>query len=392
MGAPSLNDLPPPPRGKTGWPWTEESLPLPDLSIGEPYPRISIVTPSYNQGTFLEETIRSVLLQGYPDLEYIIIDGTSSDESVEIIRKYDPWITFWVSEPDAGQTDAINKGIRKTSGEVLAWLNSDDVYCPEALREIGKYFIASPHIDLLYGDCEMIDGSGRLFDRFNVRSGDAVQLLEENFIAQPSAFCTRKAWEKAGGLDENLHYVMDYDLWLRIFVGGMTSVYVPTVLSRFRYHAVSKSSVKSVQFGREYLDVLDKIGAEPRDRRLLLAILEAYHRTFEAIIALYEQTVADSQELRDSVYGLLHLWIVHLKKFRPDYRCAPRLLAQSYFDIAEYYCLLGHMNTGRFFFIKAVLANGGLRREALSWWLKTFEGRESFQVPYHGLQGRKAWW
>jgi glycosyltransferase involved in cell wall biosynthesis len=348
------------------------------------------VTPSYNQGTFLEETIRSVLLQGYPDLEYIIIDGTSTDESVEIIRKYEPWITYWISEPDTGQTDAINKGIRKTSGDVLAWLNSDDVYCPEALRQIANYFVTSPHVDLLYGDCEMIDGKGHLFDRFNVRSGDSVQLLEENFIAQPSAFCTRKAWEKAGGLDENLHYAMDYDLWLRIFLGGMASVYVPTVFSRFRYHAASKSGVKSVQFGRECLDVLDKIRAEPRDRRLLLAILQAYHRTFEAIIALYEQTVADSQELRDSVYGLLHLWIVHLKKFRPDYRCSPRLLAQSYFDIARYSCLLGYMGTGRSCFAKAVLANGGLRREALHWWLKTFEGQEPFQGPYHGLQGRKA--
>ena len=393
MGTPSLNDLPAPPRGKTGWPWTEGSLPFrQDLPIGTPYPRISIVTPSYNQGLFLEETIRSVLLQGYPDLEYIIIDGTSTDESVGIIRKYEPWITYWTSEPDAGQTDAINKGIRKTSGDVLAWLNSDDVYCPEALRQIAKYFVTSPHVDLFYGDCEMIDGSGRLFDRFNVRPGDFVQLLEENFIAQPSAFCTRKAWEKAGGLDESLHYAMDYDLWLRIFLGGMTPVYVPTVLSRFRYHAASKSGVKSVQFGRECLDVLDKIRAGLRDRRLLQAILQAYHRTFEAIIYLYDQAVPDSQELRDFVSRLLDLWVAHLKKFRSDYRASPQLLGRGYFDIARYYCLLGHMNSGRFFFMKAVLANGGLRREALHWWLKTFAGQEPFQGHYHGLRGRKEWW
>jgi len=392
MSAPSLSDLPPPPPGKTGWPWTEESPPFSqELPIGAPFPRISIVTPSYNQGPFLEETIRSVLLQGYPDLEYIIIDGNSTDESVRIIRKYEPWITYWISEPDAGQTYAINKGIRKTSGDVLAWLNSDDVYCPEALRQIGKYFATLPHVDLLYGDCEMIDGSGRLFDRFNVRSGDVVQLLEENFIAQPSAFCTREAWEKVGGLDENLHYVMDYDLWLRIFLGEMTSVYVAAVFSRFRYHAVSKSGVKSVQFGGEYLDVLDKISAEPRGRRLMPAILQADHRTFEATIYLYDQAVADSQELRDSVSRLLHSWVVHLKKFRSDYRSSPRLLAQSYLDIGEYSCLLGHVDAGRSFFFKALLTNGGLRRAAFSRWLRTFEGQELFQGQYHGLRGRGAW-
>jgi glycosyltransferase involved in cell wall biosynthesis len=349
------------------------------------------VTPSYNQGPFLEETIRSVLLQGYPDLEYIVIDGNSTDESVAIISKYEPWIIYWISEPDAGQTDAINKGIRKTSGDILAWLNSDDVYCPEALREIGKSFMTLPHVDLLYGDCEMIDGSGRVYDRFNVRSGDIIQLLEENFIAQPSAFCTREAWEKAGGLDENLHYAMDYDLWLRVFLGGMTSVHLPAVLSRFRYHAASKSGVKSVQFGRECLDVLDKIGAEPRDRRLLLAILQAYHRTFEAIIVSYEQTIADSRKLRDSVSELLDLWIVHLEKFRSDYRSSPQLLAQSYFDIGSYSCVLGHMNAGRSFFTKALLTNGGLLREALRAWLMTFAGQKPFKRRRR-LQAPKVSW
>ncbi len=387
MGAPSLNDLPPPPRGKTGWPWTEEGLPfVQEPRIGAPYPKISIVTPSYNQGPFLEETIRSVLLQGYPDLEYIIIDGSSTDESVEIIRKYEPWITYWISEPDAGQTDAINKGIRKTTGGVLAWLNSDDVYRPEALQQIGKSFITLPHVDLLYGDCEMIDGSGRLFDRFNVRSGDLVQLLEENFIAQPSAFCTREAWEKAGGLDGTLHYAMDYDLWLRIFLAGMTSVYVPTVISRFRYHGASKSGVGSVQFGYECLDVLDKISAEPRDRGLQNAILQAYHRTCEAIIVSHEQTVVDGQELQNSVSGLLDLWIVHLEKFCSDYRPSRRLLAQSYFSVGKYFCLLGRMDAGRSFFTKALLSNGGLLPKALLGWLMTFAGQKPFKWYHRRLR------
>ena len=330
----------------------------------------------------MEETIRSVLLQGYPDLEYIIIDGGSTDESVGIIRKYEPWITYWVSEPDAGQTDAVNKGISKGSGDVLAWLNSDDVYCPEALRRVGRYVATSPHVDLIYGDCEMIDGSGRVYDRFNVRSGDLFRLLKENFIAQPSAFWTRRAWEKTGGLDENLHYVMDYDLWLRMFVGGMTPVYIPTVLSRFRYHDASKSTVNTIQFGREYLDVLDKISAEPRDGELLRAILQAYHQTFEAIVDLCEQTPANTKELQDLTSRLLDSWIVHLRKFRSDYRSSPGLLALSYFRIGYHSCVLGNMNVGRCFFARTILTDLGLFREALPLLLRTFRGADQFQKKH----------
>jgi len=340
------------------------------------------VTPSYNQGLFLEETIRSVLLQGYPDVEYIVIDGGSTDGSVEIIRKYEPWITYWISKPDRGQSYAINEGISRTSGDVIAWLNSDDVYCPGALRQIGDYFVTSRHADLLYGDCEMIDGNGRVYDRFNVRSGDIIQLLEENFIAQPSAFWTRRAWERVGGLDENLHYAMDYDLWLRMFLKEMSSIYLPTVLSRFRYHDTSKSSVDWIPFGRECLDVLDKISAEPRDGRLLQAILEAYHRTFEAIIHMYEQTIADRQELGDSLSRLLGLWSGRLKKFRPGQGASRRSLAQSYFRIGHHYCLLGSMNAGRYFFAKTILTDRGLFRETLPWLFAAFRGAAQFEKKH----------
>src|SRR5437763_87805 len=121
MRCPGLKDLPPPPAGKTGWPWTEESEQLPDrMEDGREWPRISIVTCSYNQGCFIEETIRSVLLQGYPNLEYIIIDGESKDESVEIIRKYGSWLTYWESSPDKGQSNKINNGMKRASGDIVA--------------------------------------------------------------------------------------------------------------------------------------------------------------------------------------------------------------------------------------------------------------------------------
>jgi len=134
-----LNDLPSSFTGKVGWPWTEESPQLSDtMPDGRPWPKISIVTPNYNYGQFLEETIRSVLLQGYPNLEYIIIDGGSTDNSIEIIKKYEKWLAYWISEPDRGQSHAINKGLKMASGEWFNWINSDDLLMPHALKTLIK--------------------------------------------------------------------------------------------------------------------------------------------------------------------------------------------------------------------------------------------------------------
>ena len=134
MQCPQLSELPKAPSGKTGWPWTEESRRLPVLRYeGDPWPRISVITPSFNQGEFIEETIRSVLLQDYPDLEYLILDGGSTDNSIEIIKRYSTWLTYWVSEPDSGQSDAINRGLKRASGDFCTWINSDDMLCKNAL-------------------------------------------------------------------------------------------------------------------------------------------------------------------------------------------------------------------------------------------------------------------
>src|SRR5262245_4883167 len=161
MRCPTLFDLPPPPAGKTGWPWTVETPPLPAQRPHDtPWPRISIVTPSYNQCEFIEETLRSVLLQGYPDLEYIVIDGGSTDGAVDIIRKYAPWLTHWVSEPDRGQAHAINKGFDFASGLVLNWLNSDDVFAPEALGHVGELFATEWCCDTLAGFSEIRSEDG----------------------------------------------------------------------------------------------------------------------------------------------------------------------------------------------------------------------------------------
>lgn len=220
MRCPTLSELPPPAPGKTGWPWTEESPRQPDaMPDGRPWPRVSIVTPSYNQGQFIEGTIRSVLLQGYPNLEYIVIDGGSTDGSAEIIKKYEQWLAYWASEPDGGQSDAINKGFSRATGEILAWLNSDDRYEPCAVTEAVDVFLREPEVALVYGTWRCMDVTGRVIENAGNPSDFDPREAISNFlclIPQPSAFFKRFAVKRIGMLDPRLSYCMDFDLWLRI--------------------------------------------------------------------------------------------------------------------------------------------------------------------------------
>lgn len=218
---PTLSQFTPPPRNKTGWPWTEESPQLPEtMPDGRPWPRISIVTPSYNQGRFIEETIRSVLLQGYPNLEYFIIDGGSTDESVEIIRKYEPWLTYWVSERDKGQSDAINKGFSRSTGEILAWLNSDDIYLPGAFKGAATAIEAHPSASLVYAKSLMTDDRGKTLKLIGEPFDLIMMLTKDNLIPQPSAFIRRRCADQIGLLNLNFHFMMDWDYWLRLSLVG----------------------------------------------------------------------------------------------------------------------------------------------------------------------------
>jgi glycosyltransferase involved in cell wall biosynthesis len=219
MHCPRLAELPPPPEGKTGWPWTEETLPLPARrQDGTAWPCISIVTPSYNQGAFIEETIRSVLLQGYPELEYIIIDGGSTDESVRIIKKYERWLTFWVSEKDDGQSDAINKGFARSTGDFINWLNSDDFLAPGALAAIGEAFArADESIGAVIGWGYKIDEEYKPFCSTPQAeiSRAALLALKVGFL-QPSCYFRKAAWLQFGPLRKDLDYCMDHAFWLEI--------------------------------------------------------------------------------------------------------------------------------------------------------------------------------
>lgn len=204
-------------------------------------PLVSILTPSYNQGRFLEQTIQSVLAQDYPRLEYLIADGGSTDGSLEIIQRYANRLSWWVSEPDQGQTDAINKGFANANGEIFAWLNSDDTYLPGAVSAAVTCLQTHPEAGLVYADANLVDELGRIIGRFPSRQTNLKMLLRGSVhIPQQTAFFRASAWKQVAPLDPSFHFAMDYDLWVRL--AKMTPlVYIPGLWANFRLHGAGKS-------------------------------------------------------------------------------------------------------------------------------------------------------
>jgi glycosyltransferase involved in cell wall biosynthesis len=205
-------------------------------------PLVSIVTPSFNQAKYLEETIQSVLNQEYPHLEYIIIDGGSTDGSLDIIQRYSNRLAWWVSEPDQGQTDAINKGFLHANGEFLGWLNSDDTYLPRAIPEAVAYLQSHPQTGMVYGDANLIDENGSVIGKFPARQTN-YRLLRRGYvhIPQQAAFFRSALLRKVGPLDPTFYFAMDYDLWVRL-AKISTLCYYPQVWANFRLHQAGKTT------------------------------------------------------------------------------------------------------------------------------------------------------
>jgi glycosyltransferase involved in cell wall biosynthesis len=211
-------------------------------------PLVTIITPSFNQARFLETTIKSVLSQDYPRIEYMIVDGGSNDGSVDIIRKYDgagegtsPLVAWWVSEKDRGQTDAINKGFARANGEILAWINSDDTYEPGAVSAAVRYLQDHPEVGMVYGDCNFINENGRVIGKFGSAQTN-YRLLRQGYahIPQQTMFFRAELWKQVGPLDPSFYFAMDYDLWTRI--AARTEIkYVPQTWANFRLHASGKT-------------------------------------------------------------------------------------------------------------------------------------------------------
>jgi GT2 family glycosyltransferase len=206
-------------------------------------PSISIVTPSYNQAAFIGNTIESVLSQNYPKLEYFVQDGGSTDGTVEVLKRHADKLDGWVSEKDGGQSHAINLGFGKTAGEIMAWLNSDDLLLPGALAYVGEYFALHPEVDVIYGNRILIDEEDREIGRWVLPNHDDKVLSWADFIPQETLFWRRSIWEEAGGqIDENFKFAMDWDLLLRFRKAGARMVRLPRFLGAFRIHEAQKTS------------------------------------------------------------------------------------------------------------------------------------------------------
>jgi hypothetical protein len=292
---PSLASLPQPPAGRTGWPWTEQSLRLPERTpTGGAWPRLTIVTPSLNQGPFIEASIRSILLQGYPDLEYFVIDGGSSDGTREIIAKYAPWIDFAISEPDRGQSSAINRGLRMGSGSHATWINSDDMLCQNALFNLFSHHVLADHV-IAVGDCVVIDASGSFLQQHRgaVHSfRDLVRVREVwqggGYLCQPEMLFPLALALQVGGLNENDHYSMDYRLWGELLLAGASLHYTGTPFGVFRRHQGQKTEDTPTQVGST-LDAAESLiershGLSSEEKEELLADLRKYRGAYSEML------------------------------------------------------------------------------------------------------------
>lgn len=203
--------------------------------------KFSIVTPSYNQVQFIQRALDSVLMQQSIELEYFVFDGGSQDGSVQIIKQYNDSLTYWESKPDKGQCAAINKGFMRSTGDILAYLNSDDIYTPDALSYIATIFEKHPEVDVIYGDCGYIDENDVLFRIKQAPCFSKKILFKKDFIFQPSVFFRRHVYQLIGPMDERYHYCMDYEYWLRMAKNDAIFFHAPRVLSHMRFHNEAKS-------------------------------------------------------------------------------------------------------------------------------------------------------
>lgn len=302
-----LDQLPAAPKNKTGWPWTEGSEQFPHILGGNQlWPKVSVVTPSLNQAEYLEETIRSVLLQGYPHLEYIVIDGGSTDGSIEILQKYEPWLTYWISEPDRGQSHAINKGFKRASGKIFAYLNSDDIYFPGAI-ELAAAYLMDSHNDLVIGSVDRVEirqGKVKFIDRLSPKSGPSIHTFPifsngrvESFqFVQPSMFWKSSIWQLVGEFDERYHYSLDKQWCIRCLARGAKVFTTDKVLARFALHSGSKTQANQANFLRESIRIYEDFSSAPEFRWLPCLLESGRYSLFLIQDVLYQRS--DQQKMQ----------------------------------------------------------------------------------------------
>jgi glycosyltransferase involved in cell wall biosynthesis len=272
-----LIDLPLAPANKEGWPWNFGCTHLPaKMDNGSLWPRISLVTPSYNQSRFLEETLRSVLLQGYSNLEYIVMDGGSTDGSIEILQKYAQYFDYWTTAKDEGHAHALISGFKRSTGVILGFVNSDDVLMPNALSTVGRFFVAHPEVDLVVGKSLIYDSSSQIIYRVLGLAPTFRSLLFYGSAGfnQPASFWKKRAMFEVGGFDASMQFSFDYDMYLRL-TKRRKACHIDKYLAAFRIHPESKTStIRYVQ--RENDTILqDRYG------------LNTYHFITRKIMAIF---------------------------------------------------------------------------------------------------------
>jgi glycosyltransferase involved in cell wall biosynthesis len=247
---------------------------------------VSIITPSYNQSAYLEQAMRSVLEQDHGELEYIVVDGGSTDGSADIVKGYASRLKWWLSEQDQGQADAINKGFAHARGGIVAWLNSDDYYLPGVISSAVKAFERNPDAMLVYGNMLAVDEKGRTINTLKYRQLSLEDLLCFQIIGQPAVFFRRSAFEKAGGLDVTFHYLLDHQLWIKIARQGRIT-HVDDAWSAARYHPAAKNRLKAAEFGREAFRILDWAAREPDLAPVLAKVARRAQASAQRVDARY---------------------------------------------------------------------------------------------------------
>jgi glycosyltransferase involved in cell wall biosynthesis len=218
---------------------------------------VSIITPSYNQGRFIERTIKSVLSQGHTDLEYFIFDGGSTDNTLTILTSYEQFL-YWNSEKDNGQSHAVNKGLKLSTGPIIGWLNSDDIYYPEAINSVVEFFCENPNIDVVYGMADYIDVNDEITGPYPTESPDFNRLISHCYLCQPATFFRRSVIKRAGLLDESLQYCMDYEYWIRLAKHKLRFTYLPIKLAGARMYPQTKTLGFRMEAHQEIKSMLKK--------------------------------------------------------------------------------------------------------------------------------------
>jgi len=268
---------------------------------------VSIITPSYNQAAYLEQTILSVLEQDHPHIEYIVVDGASTDNSVDIIRKYESKLAWWVSEKDKGQADAINKGFARATGEIIAWLNSDDYYLAGAVSAAVKIFEEHPEVVLVYGNMLSVDEHGKTFNTLTYKQLTLEDLLCFQIIGQAAVFMRHSALQITGALDPTFHFMLDHHLWIRLAQQGKI-LHVPQTWSAARYHAEAKNLAKAAEFGRDAFRILDSVAQDKNLAPILARVSRRARASANRVDARY---LLDGGQPASALFAWMRALFIH---------------------------------------------------------------------------------